>query len=83
MKNRALPQLWLRFDPWPRNFHMPWMQPLKKKKKNGGRKEGTEKREGRRIGGRKKERRPVSFVFFQSYTKPIPNIGVYFLKRRW
>ena len=26
-------QLWFRFSPWPRNFHMPWVQPLKKKKK--------------------------------------------------
>ena len=25
-------QLWLRFDPWPGNFHMPWVQPEKKKK---------------------------------------------------
>ena len=27
-------QLWLWFDPWPRNFHMPQVRPLKKKKKN-------------------------------------------------
>ena len=26
-------QLWLGFDPWPRNFHMLQVQPLKKKKK--------------------------------------------------
>ena len=25
-------QLWLTFNPWPRNFHMPQVQPLKKKK---------------------------------------------------
>ena len=25
--------LWSRFDPWPRNFHMPWVQTKKKKKK--------------------------------------------------
>ena len=37
--SRALLQLlcglqqWLRFNLWPRNFHMPWMQPEKKKKK--------------------------------------------------
>ena len=24
--------LWREFDPWPRNFHMPWVQPKKKKK---------------------------------------------------
>ena len=24
-------QLWLRFSPWPRNFHMLWVRPLKKK----------------------------------------------------
>ena len=38
VKDLALPQLWhrlplwLRFDPWPGTFHMPWVQ-LKKKKK--------------------------------------------------
>ena len=26
-------QLGLGFNPWPRNFHTPWTQPLKKKKK--------------------------------------------------
>ena len=26
--------LQLRFDPWHRNFYMPWMQPLKKKENN-------------------------------------------------
>ena len=26
-------QLWVRFSPWPGNFHMPQAQPLKKKKK--------------------------------------------------
>ena len=37
VKDLALPQLWhrlqlsLEFNPWPRNFHMLWMQ-LKKKK---------------------------------------------------
>ena len=25
--------LWHRFDPWPGNFHMLWLQPKKKKKK--------------------------------------------------
>ena len=25
--------MWLRFDPWPRNFHRPRMQPKKKEKK--------------------------------------------------
>ena len=24
--------LWLGFSPWPRNFHMPWVMPKKKKK---------------------------------------------------
>ena len=23
--------LWYRFDPWPGNFHMPWLWPKKKK----------------------------------------------------
>ena len=27
VKDPALPQLWLRFDPWPVNFHMPWLWP--------------------------------------------------------
>ena len=26
-------QLWLGFDPWPRNFHMPWAWSKKKEKK--------------------------------------------------
>ena len=36
VKDPALPQLWQRsqlqlgLDPWPRNFHMPWVQPKKK-----------------------------------------------------
>ena len=36
VKDLALPQLWcrsqirLRFDPWPGNVHMLWVQPLKK-----------------------------------------------------
>ena len=34
-KDRALLLLWLRFDPWPRNFHMPPVHP----KINKGRKE--------------------------------------------
>ena len=38
VKDPVLPQLWqrsqmqLRFDPWPRNFHIPQVQPKKKKK---------------------------------------------------
>ena len=26
-------QMWLGFNPWPRNFHMPWVWPKKIKKK--------------------------------------------------
>ena len=39
LKDLALPQLWcrsqlqLRFNPWPWNFHMLQVRPLKKKKK--------------------------------------------------
>ena len=34
LKDPALPELWLGFDPWPENFHMLWVWPqLKKKKK--------------------------------------------------
>ena len=32
IKDLALLQLWLGFSPWPRNFHMPWVWPKKKKK---------------------------------------------------
>ena len=32
LKDPVLLQLWLGFSPWPGNFHMPWVQPLKKKK---------------------------------------------------
>ena len=31
LKDLALPQLRLGFNPWPRNFHKPWVQSLKKK----------------------------------------------------
>ena len=40
LKDPALPQLqrgsqlWLRFDPWPGNFPMPWVWPFKKKSTN-------------------------------------------------
>ena len=34
LKDPVLPQLWLRFNPWPKNFHMLWMKKKKKKKKN-------------------------------------------------
>ena len=39
VKDPALPQLWRRsqlqlgFNPWPWNFHMPWVQSLKKNNK--------------------------------------------------
>jgi len=32
VKGLALLLLWHRLNPWPRNFHIPWMQPQKKKK---------------------------------------------------
>ena len=32
LKDLALPQLWFRFNPWPRNFHMPQVQLLKTNK---------------------------------------------------
>ena len=34
VKDSALSLPWLRFNPWPRNFHMPQVQPKKKKKKS-------------------------------------------------
>ena len=40
VKDPALPQLWYRLklklglDPWPRNFHVLWVWPKKKKKKS-------------------------------------------------
>ena len=27
LKDLALLQLWLRFNPWPRNFHILWVRP--------------------------------------------------------
>ena len=30
IKDLVLSLLWLRFDPWPGNFHMPWAWPKKK-----------------------------------------------------
>jgi len=39
-------QLWLRFNPWPRNFHMPccWVLPEKEKKKKKKKEEERKKR---------------------------------------
>ena len=34
VKNLVLSLLWFGFDPWPKNFHMPWAWPKNKKKKN-------------------------------------------------
>ena len=31
VKDLVLLQLWLRFQPWSRNFHVPWVPPPKKK----------------------------------------------------
>ena len=33
LKDPALLHLWLGFSPWPRNFHMPQVQPFKKERK--------------------------------------------------
>ena len=33
LKDPVSPQLWLRFNPWPENFHIPWVYLFKKKKK--------------------------------------------------
>ena len=35
VKDPALSLLWLRFDPWPRNFRMLWMWPKHKNKVKG------------------------------------------------
>ena len=32
-KDSVMSLLWLRFGPWPRNFHMPWARKGEKKKK--------------------------------------------------
>jgi len=32
LKDLVLPQLWLGFNPWARNFHMLWVQPLNQQK---------------------------------------------------
>ena len=45
-KDPTLLQLWLRFDPWPGNFHMPRVGILKKKKKE-------RKKEKKRGGGQR------------------------------
>ena len=33
LKDLGLQQMQLRFNPWPRNFHMPWVWPLQNKMK--------------------------------------------------
>ena len=53
VQDLALPQLWcksqlqLRFEPWPGNFHILWVQPKKKKKKK-------KRKEGEHVNGRNK-----------------------------
>ena len=38
VKELALSLLWCQFDPWPRNFHMLWAWPKKKRKNSLGKK---------------------------------------------
>ena len=45
--------LWLRFDPWPENFHILWVQPEKERKISG--KQGAGDRKER--PGRREERK--------------------------
>ena len=55
LKMGCTSQLQLRFNPWPRNFHMPLEE--RQERKEEGRKEGREGgREGRREGGREEKR---------------------------
>ena len=62
-KDPVLLQQWLGFDPWSRNFHMPWVQERKrerkreKERKKGGRKEGRREREREKEKERMKERK--------------------------
>ena len=35
VKNQVLPLLWLRLDPWPQNFYMPQVWPIKLKQNIG------------------------------------------------
>ena len=45
-KDSVMSLLWLKFGPWPRNFHMPWARKGEKKKKR------TEVSEIQRQGGK-------------------------------
>ena len=36
VKDSVLSLLWLGFNPWPVNIHMPWMQPPKNSRKTNG-----------------------------------------------
>ena len=42
-------KLWLRFNPWPRNFHMLYMQPGGKKKKSKQKKLSVQKNQNKTI----------------------------------
>ena len=57
-------QQWHGFDPWPKDFHMPQVQPKqkeKKKERKEGRKEERRK-EGRKEGRKRKKERKKSEV---------------------
>ena len=51
----------LRFNPWPRNFHAPQVQPKKKKKKKKKRKGNSGKRQdtNKQLKGEKPQKSPL------------------------
>ena len=47
--------LWHKFNPWPRNFHMPWVWKKKEKEEEGEEREGGEGRRSKRRRKREEE----------------------------
>ena len=56
VEDPVLSLLWCGFDPWLRNFHMPWMQPKKNKKKNKNKKNKKKKKKKKKKEKKRKLR---------------------------
>ena len=64
VKDPVLSLLWHRFGPWPRNFHLPQLCGLKKKK-------GKKKKEKNKIGSKNKMRHFVLWENLQKWPSDI------------
>ena len=59
--------LWRGFDPWPRNFHMPWAQPKQTKITNKDKKtknKQTKKKNKKQCVSKRRETEKVTYCYF-------------------